>query len=166
MRGVERVGGRRKAQSQARRRARPKGGPARKRGRLRFRFDLESVMCLVAAGLMAAIGAFMVRDLYWLDRRGEVVTATVLDESSRKNPSITVRYVTRAGQTIENDTSNYYEAKVGGTIDVLYDREDPYRMQAADYGTDPWVQIVIFGGVTLVFLAFGVAGLWPERVSR
>jgi hypothetical protein len=142
-----------------------KGGPGRKRGRLRFQFDLESVMCLVAAVVMAAIGTFMLQDLYWLDRRGEVVTATVLDESSGKNPSITVRYVTRAGETIENDTSNYFEAKVGGTIDVLYDREDPYRMQAADYGTDPWVQIAIFGGVTLLFLVFGVAGLWPERVS-
>lgn len=141
------------------------GRRQKKRGRLRFRFDLESVMCLVGAVVFATIGTFMLQDLYWLDRRGEVVTATVLDESSGKNPSITVRYVTRAGQTIENDTSNYYEAKVGGTIDVLYDREDPYRMQAADYGTDPWLQIVFFGGAMLVLLAFGVAGLWPERVS-
>ncbi len=148
MRGVERAGRRQK-----------------ERGRLRFRFDLESVMCLVGAALIGAVGTFMLQDLYWLDRRGEVVTATVLDESSGKNPSITVRYVTRAGQTIENDTSNYDEAKVGGTIDVLYDREDPYRMQAADYGTDPWALIVIFGGVTLVLLVFGVAGLWPGRVS-
>jgi hypothetical protein len=149
MRGVERAGSRQK-----------------KRGRLTFQFDLESVMSLVAAVVMATVGTFMLQDLYWLERRGEVVTATVLDESSGKNPSITVRYVTRAGQAIENDTSNYFEATVGGTIDVLYDREYPYRMQAADYGTDPWLLVGIFGAVTLFFLGFGVVGLWPERVSR
>ena len=149
MRGVERAGSQQK-----------------KRGRLTFRFDLESVMSLVAAVVMATVGTFMLQDLYWLERRGEVVTATVLDESSGKNPYITVRYVTRAGQTIENDTSNYFEATVGGTIDVLYDREDPYRMQAADYGTEPWALVVVSGAVTLIAVVIGVRGLWPERVSR
>jgi hypothetical protein len=87
------------------------------------------------------------------------VTATVLDQTWGKHQHITVRYTTRTGQEITEDTSNYDEAKVGQTIQVVYDRQEPTRMQAADYGFDYWLPTVMFGGVVALFVGLGIAQL-------
>jgi hypothetical protein len=107
---------------------------------------------------MLLIAAAMAEDTYWLSQRGEVVTATVLGEKSdggRANTKrLMVRYTTLAGVQIDNDTTNYDEDKVGPTIDVVYDREDPVRMQAADWGTD-YVSPGVLGGLAVIILVAG-----------
>ncbi|TCM46622.1 uncharacterized protein DUF3592 [Kribbella sp. VKM Ac-2568] len=118
-------------------------------------------MCFVAALVLAGLGVAENLDTYWLGQRGEVVTATVLDEYGGKTTRIDVRYVTKAGQTIENDTANYLEAEVGKQILVVYDPENPYRMQAADWGLDYWLGGLWFVGVVF-FACFGVTRLWPR----
>jgi hypothetical protein len=54
-------------------------------------------------------------------------------------------YTTLAGKKINNETSNYQQAEVGKPIQIVYDREDPERMQAADWGPD-YLAPGIFGG--------------------
>jgi hypothetical protein len=78
---------------------------------------------------MLLIAAALAEDSYWLSRRGEVVTATVLGEKTDSGRAgatrLMVRYTTLAGVQIENDTTNYDEDKVGPTTDVIYDRDLP-----------------------------------------
>jgi hypothetical protein len=134
----------------------------KERGERRFRLGLEGVMCVVGAILVAVVGGAQLTDLYWLAQRGEVVTATVLDEENPvRGPSrITVRFVTQAGETVEGDTANYLDAEVGKTIQVVYDPRLPGRMQAADWGFDYWVPCLWLTG-TVVFLLFAWRELWP-----
>ncbi|MFI7064632.1 DUF3592 domain-containing protein [Kribbella sp. NPDC050124] len=117
-------------------------------------------MCLVAAVAVAGFGYGELEDLYWLQHRGEVVQATVLDEYGFRTARIEVRFVTRAGETVTGETANYVDAEVGRTIDVVYDREDPSRMQAADWGFDYWIPAAIFGAGTVLFLGYGLNRLW------
>ncbi|TCN44072.1 uncharacterized protein DUF3592 [Kribbella orskensis] len=131
------------------------------RRKRRFAFNVDGVMCLVAALVLTGLGVAENLDTYWLDQRGEVVTATVLDEHGGKTTRIDVRYVTKAGQTIENDTVNYLDAEVGKEIQVVYDPENPYRMQAADWGLDYWLGGLWFVGAVF-FVYFGVVQLWPR----
>ncbi|MEU4196150.1 DUF3592 domain-containing protein [Kribbella sp. NPDC026611] len=128
------------------------------RGR-RWRFDYEGVACIVLSIVFVAIGYFEVHDLYLLEHRGEVVTGTVLDETGGKTPRITVRYTTLAGEQITSETANYFEAKVGQPIQIVYDRAEPTRMQTAEWGFDDWIPGVGFGAVALLMLAIGVAQL-------
>lgn len=60
----------------------------------------------------------------------------MLDVSSGRHARLDVRYTTKAGQTVEDSTSNFVEDTVGGTVEVVYDPEEPTRMQAADPGFD------------------------------
>ncbi|MEU4608471.1 DUF3592 domain-containing protein [Kribbella sp. NPDC023972] len=115
-------------------------------------------MCAVAAVLLAGAGYAEVEDMYWLQRRGEVVTATVVDEysSGRSGERIDVRFVTRDGRTVETDTSNYLDAEAGTTIQVIYDPVEPTRLQAADYGFDYWLPGVFFGSGSLLMLTIAV----------
>lgn len=129
------------------------------RRRRRWRFDLESVMCLVAAVVLIVIAYYELEDMYLLQHRGQVVSATVLEESGGKHPRITVRYTTVAGEVVTGDTSNYVDADAGQTIQVVYDPERPSRMQAADWGFDYWIPCVMFGLVIVLFVYFGIAGL-------
>jgi hypothetical protein len=46
------------------------------------------------------------------------------------------RYTTKAGQTVEDSTSNFDEDTVGGTVEVVYDPEEPTRMQTTAWGFD------------------------------
>src|SRR5436190_1067526 len=117
-------------------------------------------MCLVAAAIFSGLGYHEAHNLYLLKHRGEVVSATVLEESGGKSPHITVRYVTRSGETVTEDTSNYEDADPGETIQVVYDPEDPSRMQAADWGFDYWFPGIL-GLVAAVFLVVGIVGLLP-----
>ena len=133
----------------------------RHRGRRSVDDRLEGVGCLVAACVFTAIGYFQIHDLYLLQHRGEVVSGTVLHESDGRTPYITVRYRTRAGETVTSDTSNYEDADPGDTIQVVYDPLDPTRMQAADWGFDYWIPGGILGVFVLVFLVVGVARLLP-----
>ena len=143
-------------------RRRRSGRRRRDHGTRRWRFDREGLMSLVAAVIFSGIGYAEISDLYLLKHRGEVVSATVLDESGGRNSHITVRYLTRAGQTVTGDTSNYFDGDVGETIQVVYDPEEPDRMQAADWGFDYWMPGVIFGIAIVVFLVFGLSQLWSR----
>jgi hypothetical protein len=134
--------------------------PEPSRAKHRWHFDLERVGSLVAAVVTAYVGYLMVSDLYLLDHRGEVVDAIVLDKRpERGGPRIDVRYVTLTGETITNDTTNFLDAEVGQTIQVVYDPENPHRMQSADYGFDYWMSAVFFGGAAVFFLVWGIRGL-------
>ncbi|WP_432946293.1 DUF3592 domain-containing protein [Kribbella sp. CA-253562] len=106
------------------------------RSRRRWRWDVNGLLTLAGAVFLLALGFWMARDAYLLQHRGEVVEATVLDVSSGRNARLDVRYTTKAGQTIEDSTSNFDEDAVGGTVDVVYDPAEPTRMQAADWGFD------------------------------
>ncbi|WP_410789891.1 DUF3592 domain-containing protein [Kribbella sp. C-35] len=131
------------------------------RGKHRGDDRIEAALSLVAAVVFVGILYFEVHDLYLLKHRGEVVSATVLDESNGKSSSITVRYRTLAGETVTEDTSNYEDADPGDTIQVVYDPKKPSRMQAADWGFDYWIPGVILGLIAAGFLAYGIVGLWP-----
>ncbi|MFI6675519.1 DUF3592 domain-containing protein [Kribbella sp. NPDC050470] len=120
-------------------------------------------MSLVAAVVLAVVCYAELEDLYWLQRRGEVVSAAVLDESGGRTTRIEVRYVTLAGEVVTGETSNYEDAEVGGTIDVVYDRVDPSRMQAAAWGFDYWFPGVFLGGASVGFLIYGINSLWGRR---
>jgi hypothetical protein len=117
---------------------------------------------------MLLIAAAMAQDTYWLSQRGEVVTATVLGEKSDGGRGsakrLMVRYATLAGQQIENDTTNYHEDKVGPTIDVVYDRKDPVRMQAADWGTD-YISPGVLAGFAVLILVAGAFLLTGRRAD-
>jgi hypothetical protein len=80
----------------------------------------------------------------------------------RGSSTITVRFVTSAGETVEGDTSNYLDAEVGKPIQVVYDPRMPGRMQAADWGFDYWLPGLWFAG-TVFFLFFAWRVLWPRR---
>ena len=123
---------------------------------------LEGVMSLVAAIVVMGVGYVEISNLYLLKHRGEVVTATVLDESGGRKSRIQVRFVTLAGETVTGETANYKHAEVGETVQVVYDRADPGRMQAADWGFDYWIPGLILGGGAGFFLVYGILGLWSR----
>jgi hypothetical protein len=133
--------------------------PSRHRGKHSVDDRLGAAMSLVAAAVFIAIGYFEIHDLYLLKHRGEVVSALVLDESNGKTTYITVKYQTLAGETVTADTSNYENADPGETIQVVYDRDKPTRMQAADYGFDYRIPGIILGVIAAGFLAYGLLGL-------
>lgn len=107
---------------------------------------------------MLVIAAAMAEDTYWLSHRGEVVTATVLGEKSDGGRSNTkrlmVRYTTLSGQQLENDTTNYHDDNLGPTIEVIYDRKMPERMQAADWGVD-YASPGVLAGLGVIILVAG-----------
>jgi hypothetical protein len=110
---------------------------------------------VVGAVFFAVIGVMQLRDIYFLEHRGEVATGKVLEVSSGKSPKATVQYVTSAGQAVEDGTHNFDRAEVGQGLDVVYDPRKPHRMQAADYGFSYWEAGIPFIGTLL----FGFAAL-------
>jgi len=82
-----------------------------------------------------------------------------------RNPRITVRFSTGDGDVVEADTANYKEpADPGDTVEIVYDPQDPYRLQAADWGYDYWLPAICLGGG--VFVAARTYGLWRGRWPR
>ncbi|GAA1612646.1 hypothetical protein GCM10009789_78610 [Kribbella sancticallisti] len=125
----------------------------------RWHWDFDGLVTGLGACGLFLLAGWMGRDTYLLQHRGEVVPATVLDMSSGRDSSIEVRYTTKAGRTVVDSTTNYYDARVGGTIDVIYDPQEPTRMQANDWGVDyVWPGIVGAGGVAA--LGYAVTQLW------
>ncbi|GAA0608619.1 DUF3592 domain-containing protein [Kribbella sandramycini] len=135
------------------------GEQEKRRGLLGRGWTLTGAVCLLFSLVIAAIGGFQVVDEYWLRQRGEVVTGTVLDEWGSRDSSIEVRYVTRTGETYVETTSNYVDAEVGKSIQIIYDPGKPQRMHGADWAPDPWSTAALYGLTSLAFLAFGVAKL-------
>ncbi|TDD58273.1 hypothetical protein E1263_19860 [Kribbella antibiotica] len=127
-----------------------------------WKFSWNGVLCLVAAVVFGVIGYVQVEDLYWLRHRGEVVTGTVVDRAGGRSPWIEVRYVTRAGETVTERTSNG-DAELGRSIEVIYDREDPERMQANDWGLGYWFPALFFGAATAGFAIGAFVQLRPRR---
>jgi hypothetical protein len=138
------------------------------RSRRRWHWDVNGLLILVGAVFLLSLGFWMARDTYLLQQRGEVVEATVLDVSSGRNARLDVRYTTKAGRTLEDSTSNFVDDTVGGTVEVVYDPEEPTRMQAADWGFD-YVPPGLLGvaGVTAVAAAgnqlYRRAGAWRDH---
>lgn len=110
---------------------------------------------LLLTVVFGTIAGFQANDLRWLRERGEVVHGVVTAKEGGKVEEITVQYVTKAGLTVVETTSNFFDAEVGQPIDVVYDREDPYRMQSADYGTD-YSGPIIFGVFAVLTLVIGI----------
>ncbi|MGC4942508.1 hypothetical protein [Kribbella sp. DT2] len=137
----------------ARRRAKRVAARQHREGRGRWHWDFDGVLYLVVGCVAIAFGCWLARDVYYLQTRGEVVPATVLDRSNGKNEHIEVRYTTKAGATIEDSTANFVDATVGGTIDVVYDPREPTRMQATDWGFD-YVLPGIVGAFGVGFLVY------------
>lgn len=115
----------------------------------------------MASLVFVGIGWAQISDLYWLRHRGEVVTGTVVDRYGSKTVHLEIEYVTKAGRTVRSETSNFDEDhRVGQQIQVIYDREEPERMQAASWGLGYGFPAVAF---SLVFIGFAVAGVWHFR---
>lgn len=123
----------------------------------KFAINRDAVGCLLFAVILAVGGVVAAWDTYLLDQRGVVTTATVLAERSggKGMPKIDVRFVTAAGQTVETHTEHYLSAEVGREIEVLYDPENPDRLQAANWDLDYQIVAVWLGG-SLLFTVFGV----------
>ncbi|GAB2570525.1 DUF3592 domain-containing protein [Kribbella endophytica] len=121
----------------------------------KWRRRYEGAAMLLLTVVFGALAWAEADDLRWLRERGAVVPAVVLAKEGWKTERITVRYETLAGQTIVERTSNFLEADQGQTIDVVYDREDPHRMQSADYGTD-YSGPIIFGVFAVLTLVIGI----------
>ncbi|GAB3824054.1 DUF3592 domain-containing protein [Kribbella italica] len=138
----------------ARRRAKRVAARQRREGRSGRQWDFDGVLYLVVGCVALAFGCWLARDVYYLQHRGEVVPATVLHKTNGKNERIDVRYTTKAGETIEDSTTNFVDATVGGTIDVVYDPQEPTRMQATDWGYD-YVLPGLVGAFGIGFLAYG-----------
>ncbi|MGZ0148437.1 DUF3592 domain-containing protein [Kribbella sp. WER1] len=131
-------------------------------GEPRFERRVRSTAFLLAALVFTAIAYFQVHDTYLLKQRGEQVSGLVVHVHDGRSPYITVRYRTLGGDTITSDTSRYDAADPGETIDVVYDRKEPTRVQAADYGFDYWMAGVL-AVIALGFLGLGVAGFRSRR---
>ncbi|GAA1698430.1 hypothetical protein GCM10009745_51070 [Kribbella yunnanensis] len=119
------------------------------------------VVLLGAAILCGSIGWTLVSDVYWLRQRGEVVTATVVavDHPRAGKPPrwIDVRYVTRAGEAIDQRVSRFSHYKaIPRQIDVIYDRDQPHRVSTVDRGLDYTFHLVLFTIITAGLLAAAV----------
>lgn len=112
--------------------------------------------------VVAAAAWFDVKDSYLLRQRGEVVTATVLDKATDEHGTtrIAVRFVTRAGETVQARTENYKHAQKGEPIEVVYDPLHPQRMQAADWRLDYWKKALVFGAGVLGLLIAAAFKFW------
>ena len=126
------------------------------------KFQFQRVMCFVAAVVLGVIGTVEQVDTYLLDQRGVVVTATVLDKYEGRSKSIDVRYLTATGTTVENDTAKFLDAEIGDQIQVIYDPENPDRMQAVDWGFDYLIGCIwLVGALFLVFA--GITMFWYDE---
>ncbi|WP_405055966.1 DUF3592 domain-containing protein [Kribbella sp. NBC_01505] len=133
----------------------------------KWRFHPRVIGWMVAAVGFGAAGFVQVADLYWLQHRGEVVTATVVDtEHTRRHTWIKVNYLTRDGRPVTDKTSNFHSAEVGETIDVRYDRENPHRMQAADYSLAYTFPLLAYGGFAVGLIVIGLVEVRFDLINR
>ncbi|GAB3934744.1 hypothetical protein GCM10029976_044130 [Kribbella albertanoniae] len=129
--------------------------------------DFRAVGAFVVALGFVVAACVQSADVYFLRERGVVVTGTVLKEhDTRKSSWVEVRYVTLAGDEIVNDTSRYKSAEVGQPIDVIYDRQNPERMQAADWGLGYGFNLLVFGGFAALLVLAGILQLKFKLLTR
>ena len=141
--------------------ARHAGSRQKQRTKRRWGFSIDGLKWLFVAIILLGVCYAAAEDTYVLQHRGVVATGTVLHKNVplKGSTSITVRFVTASGKTVKADTSNFVDAEVGQTIQVVYDPADPNRMQAADWGFDYWLP-AIFGGGVLAMLAAALFHFW------
>jgi hypothetical protein len=122
------------------------------------------LICLAIALLLLALAWDRAQDVYWLSRRGEVVTTTVLSEEHprRGDPYITVGYTTSEGSKLTNTTSDYDHAEVGKPLQIRYDRGYPDRVQASDQ-TLTYHDVYVQGGAAAVLFLLAAALLIGRR---
>lgn len=119
---------------------------------------------LGGAVLFGGFGWSQVSDVYWLRQRGEVVTATVVAVDhpghGRGRRWIDLQYVTRAGATIVQRTSRFrHDRAIPQQLEVVYDREQPGRVQTADRGLDYTLPLAFYATLTTALLAAAVVRL-------
>ncbi|MET7279178.1 hypothetical protein ABZS29_13170 [Kribbella sp. NPDC005582] len=119
---------------------------------------------LGGAILFGGFGWTQVSDVYWLRQRGEVVTATVLAvddaEVHHRRRWIDLQYVTRAGEPVVQRTSRFrHGSAVPHQLEVIYDREQPHRVQTADSGLDYTRPLAFYATLTTALLAAAVVRL-------
>jgi hypothetical protein len=131
----------------------------------RWRFEPVSAVLVFIALVVAVAGGVDVKDSYLLKQRGEVATATVLDKTTDEHGTtrITVRFATRAGETVRARTENYKHAQKDEPIEVIYDPQHPQRMQAADWSLDYWKSVLVFGAGVLGLLIAAAYKYWRRR---
>lgn len=121
-------------------------------------------MFVFVAVMMAGVGYSEIADNLALERRGEVVVATVLHKETapRSGEPIDIRFVTKDGQTVETTTENYSEAEVGQRIQVVYDPMKPTRVQSADLEYDYREPAIVFGGGAVAGLVVSLFRFWSR----
>ncbi|MEV0289716.1 MULTISPECIES: DUF3592 domain-containing protein [unclassified Kribbella] len=134
------------------------------REKRRWRVAPEGVIFVFIAVLMAGVGYSEIQDELALERRGEVVTATVLHKETapRSGEPIDIRFVTKDGETVETTTENYSAAEVGQRIQVVYDPMKPTRVQSADLGYEYQSSVVVFGGGAVAILVVSLSRFWSR----
>jgi hypothetical protein len=139
-------------------------GEASTKAKRRWHVAPEGLMFVFVAVTMAGVGYAEIEDAYWLERRGEVVTATIVredDPDERAGSYVDVRFTTRTGRVVEAETEVDDEVEVGQTIQVVYDRENPLRMQTADSPLDYSLGFILAGGA-LVLLTASLTKFWSR----
>jgi hypothetical protein len=134
------------------------------RGKRRWHVSPEGVIIVFVAVMLAGVGYAEAQDSYLLQRRGQVVNATVVHEThdDRAGSQVQVRFVTREGRTVKGETETDQTVEVGQTVQVVYDPHDPARMQAADEDLDYRTSIIVFGGGAFAMLIFSLSRFWSR----
>lgn len=126
---------------------------SRRRGRRRWpRWAEVAVSAAFALGSLTA-GVWMASDIHVLASRGVVVPADVVAEHGGRDSWVEVEFTTLTGDRVRGETSNVKDLHGSRTLDIVYDSQDPSRLQAADWGFDYWLPgICIAGGALFTWL--------------
>lgn len=113
-----------------------------------------TIVAAAAVGFLVT-GGWQAYDIYRLASRGVVAQATMIEEhTSGRDHWIEMEFTTRTGEQIRGQTSNYRDGDRTNLFDVVYDPDDPSRVQAADWGFDYWLPgVCLVLGSALAWLA-------------
>jgi hypothetical protein len=117
-----------------------------------------------AIAIFALLALVFAYDTHALRDRGLEAEAAVLDKSGHDPERITVRFTTRDGRVVQDDTEWYVDhdpaVRPGDTIRVVYDPADPHTFQDVRWGKD-YMMAVIFA-----LSAIGLAAFLVRDVRR
>lgn len=112
------------------------------------------IVTLVLTSLSGGVAIFDFTEVRALRERGETVPAVVVETETGKYPRMAIRYPVRTGGTFSKWTSNVDKAKVGQTVNVTYDRENPRRARVVDNATS-YDAVYILGTMAILGLLIG-----------
>jgi len=117
-----------------------------------------------AVAIFALLALVFAYHTHALRDRGLEADAAVLDKSGHDPERITVRFTTRDGQAIQDDTEYYVDhdpaVRPGDTITVVYDPTDPHTFQDVRWGKDYTMAAIFALG------AMGLAAFLVRDVRR